>query len=55
MYDPTLKRTDYVHRIVWRRVYGRIPRGLDVDHKCYVTLCQRPTRRRGPTRCPNRR
>ena len=42
MYDATIKRTDYVHRIVWRRVYGPIPAALDVDHVCNVTLCQRP-------------
>lgn len=60
IYDPALKRTDYAHRWCERRVYGPIPVGLDVDHLCKVTLCQRPdhlqlltkpdnTRRRGPT------
>jgi hypothetical protein len=62
MYDAAIGKTDYVHRIVWRRAYGPIPAGLDVDHQCNVALCQRPdhlqllltkpqnTRRRGPTR-----
>ncbi len=71
LYDPTLKRTDYTHKVVWRRVYGLIPLGangrpLEVDHKCKITLCQRPdhlelltkrdnVKRRGPTRGPNKR
>lgn len=28
IYDLALKRTEYAHRVVWRRVYGPIPRGL---------------------------
>ena len=40
--DPTLRKSDYAHRVVWRRVYGPIPRGLEVDHLCEITLCQRP-------------
>ena len=55
---------------MWRRVYGPIPKGpngtLEVDHRCDITLCQRPdhlqvltkpdnTKRRGPTRGPNKR
>jgi hypothetical protein len=61
LYDKALGKTDYAHRVVWRRVYGVIPAGLDVDHLCGITLCQRPdhfelvskptnSRRRGPTR-----
>jgi HNH endonuclease len=42
MYDPALGKTDYVHRVVWRRCFGPIPKGKDVDHKCNVTLCERP-------------
>jgi len=42
IYDGVIGRTDYAHRVVWRRCYGAIPRGLDVDHMCNVTLCQRP-------------
>jgi hypothetical protein len=42
IYDAAAGRTDYVHRIVWRRCYGVIPDGQDVDHRCNVTLCQRP-------------
>src|SRR5207302_11302275 len=39
MYDQAIKRMDESHRVVWRRVYGTIPRGpngkpLEVDHKC---------------------
>jgi HNH endonuclease len=52
--------------VVWRRVYGPIPKGQDVDHKCDVTLCQRPDhlqlltkrdnlKRRGPTRGSGKR
>lgn len=65
MYDPALKRSDLAHKVVWRRCYGPIPRGLEVDHRCDVTLCQRPDhlqllskrdnlKRRGPTRGPNK-
>jgi hypothetical protein len=42
LYDPTLKRSDAAHRVVWRRVYGSIRLGMTVDHPCEVTLCQRP-------------
>jgi hypothetical protein len=55
MYDATLKRSDYVHRIVWRRVYGPIPSNLDVDHKCNVTLCQRPDHLQLLTKAENTR
>jgi hypothetical protein len=71
IYDPAIKRSDLAHLVVWRRVYGPIPRGpdskpLQVDHKCDLTLCQRPdhlqvltgpdnTKRRGPTRGPKKR
>ncbi|MCA1695412.1 MAG: hypothetical protein LC749_12120 [Actinobacteria bacterium] len=27
IYDPVIKRSDYAHRIVWRRVHGAIRRG----------------------------
>jgi hypothetical protein len=68
VYDAALGRTDYVHKVVWRRVYPDAPiaRGQDVDHMCEVPLCARPdhlrllskgdnVRRRGPTRGANRR
>ena len=66
IYDPAIKRSNAAHLVVWRRVYGPIPRGLEVDHKCNVTLCQRPdhlqlltkgdnVKRRGPTRGPIKR
>src|SRR5205807_922217 len=71
MYDAAIGRMDVSHRVVWRRVYGPIPTGpngktLEVDHKCDITLCQRPdhlrlltkgdnVKRRGPTRGPNKR
>jgi hypothetical protein len=42
IYDAAIGKTDYTHRVVWRRVYGSIPEGFDVDHKCNVALCQRP-------------
>ena len=46
MYDRAIGRTDCLHRIVWRRVYGPIPKGqngkpLEVDELCEVTLCVR--------------
>ena len=46
-------RADCTHRVVWVRVYGTIPKGLTVDHKCYVTLCQRPDHLRLLTRAGN--
>ena len=55
IYDPTIKRTDYAHRVVWRRVYGPIPRGLEVDHLCEITLCQRPDHLDLVTRSENTR
>ena len=66
MWDAAIGRMDVSHRVVWRRVYGPIPtdgdgKPLEVDHKCDITLCQRPdhlrllskrdnVKRRGPTR-----
>jgi hypothetical protein len=41
-YNAVIGKTDYVHRIVWRRCFGPIPAGLDIDHLCRVRLCQRP-------------
>ena len=32
-----------VHRLVWSWVFGRIPRGKHVLHKCDVSLCVRPS------------
>ncbi|MCA1647262.1 MAG: HNH endonuclease [Chloroflexi bacterium] len=55
IYDVEISRSDYPHRVVWRRVYGPIPRGLTVDHKCNVTLCQRPDHLRLLTRAGNTR
>jgi hypothetical protein len=68
VYDAALGKTDYVHKVVWRRVYPDqpIPRGQDVDHLCEVPLCARPdhlrllskganVKRRGPTRGANKR
>ncbi|MBV9322865.1 MAG: HNH endonuclease [Chloroflexi bacterium] len=68
LYDAQLGKTDYVHKVVWRRVYPDQPieRGQDVDHKCEVTLCARPdhlrlltkaanVKRRGATRGPTKR
>jgi hypothetical protein len=71
IYDPAIKRSDAAHLVVWRRVYVPIPKApdgkpLEVDHKCDVTLCQRPDhlrllskgdnlKRRGATRGPNKR
>jgi hypothetical protein len=41
-YDATIGKSDLAHRIVWRRVYSAIPLGLDIDHRCEVTLCEPP-------------
>ena len=38
---------DAAHLVV--RLYGPIPAGLDVDHKCDATLCQRPDHLRLPS------
>jgi HNH endonuclease len=58
LYDPTLKRSDAAHLVVWRRCFPDkpIPSGWTIDHACYVTLCQRPDHLRGPiTRAENTR
>jgi hypothetical protein len=68
VYDAALGKTDYVHKVVWRRAYPDEPiaRGQDVDHLCEVPLCARPdhlrllskgdnVRRRGATRGANKR
>jgi hypothetical protein len=67
VYDAAVGKTDYVHKVVWRRVYPDqpIPHGQDVDHRCEVRLCARPDhlqilsksdnlKRRGPTRGTNK-
>src|SRR5260370_22518162 len=50
LYDPTLKRSDAAHLVVWRRCYPDkpIPKGMTAAHACYVTLCQRPDHLHGP-------
>jgi hypothetical protein len=55
LYDPVLKRTDYAHRVVWRRAYGAIPLGMTVDHVCNATLCQRPDHLELVTKAENTR
>jgi hypothetical protein len=71
IYDPAIGRSDAAHRVVYRRCFGEIPKDangkpLEVDHKCDVTLCQRPdhlqvltkpdnVKRRGPTRGKSKR
>ena len=60
IYDPSIKRSDYAHRVVWRRCYGPIrigPNGkpLEVDHLCEITLCQRPDHLEVVTRGENTR
>jgi len=55
LYDPAIGRSDYAHRVVWRRVYGPIPAGLTVDHVCRVTLCQRPDHLELVTKAENTR
>ena len=58
IYDPALKRSDAAHLVVWRRCFPDrpIPKGLTIDHFCWVTLCQRPDHLRGPvTRAHNTR
>jgi len=54
-YDTAIGRTDYTHRVVWRRCFGPIPRGVHVDHLCEITLCQRPDHFDGTTRAENTR
>ena len=58
IYDPAIKRSDAAHLVVWRRCFPDkpIPKGLTVDHLCYMTLCQRPDHLEGPvTRGDNTR
>ena len=33
------KKSEYVHRVVWERHYGKIPDGLFVCHTCDVSSC----------------
>jgi hypothetical protein len=54
-YDAAIGRTDYTHRVVWRRCFGPIARGVHVDHLCEITLCQRPDHFDGTTRAENTR
>lgn len=60
LYDAAIGRTDYTHRVVWRRVHGPIPldgsgRPLPLDHLCEITLCQRPDHLEAVTRAENTR
>jgi hypothetical protein len=50
LYDPSLKRSDAAHLVVWRRVFGVIPAGKVVEHLCGNGLCQRPDHLRLTTR-----
>jgi hypothetical protein len=54
-YDAAIGRTDYTHRVVWRRCLGPIPQSVHVDHLCEITLCQRPDHFDGTTRAENTR
>lgn len=35
-------RNDYAHRVAYRLFVGPIPDGLEIDHKCGVSLCCNP-------------
>lgn len=44
-YDATLppkRRTDWAHRVSYRRHRGEIPAGMELDHTCQNTLCINP-------------
>jgi hypothetical protein len=37
------RRLQYVHRVVYEAVVGRIPPGCVIDHLCHIPLCVEPT------------
>ena len=44
-FRPTSRMKDpkcYAHRFAYEMVHGEIPKGLEVDHICEVTLCVNP-------------
>ena len=46
-------RTVDAHRVAYELTYGPIPEGAEVDHRCLVKLCVRPTHLRLATRKQN--
>lgn len=40
-FDRSKKRTEYIHRWVWKRANGPIPDGMCVCHHCDNTACYR--------------
>lgn len=41
-WDDELKRADWAHRVIYRRLVGPIPVGLTLDHLCRVRHCVNP-------------
>lgn len=47
------KKTKFVHRISYEHFVGKIPEGLDLDHKCRVRCCVNPEHLEPVTRIEN--
>lgn len=45
----------YAHRVAYERAYGPIPKGMDIDHLCFVKLCINPEHLRPLDPIVNRR
>lgn len=43
----------YAHRVSWEMCVGKIPKGIDIDHRCHNTRCVNPSHLRLATRKQN--